>query len=132
MLEKRETPLAKFIKDHADRSERSYEEIAILCGFKTDALVHGFTRGEVRLPLDKVTLLAQAIGCDDKQLFRLTLKAWFSDEIFDQMQDAFLPDPSTGIVERNWLQFIRELIGGELPEMSDQFRRRLRLVLRST
>ena len=131
MLEKQQTPLAKFIEDHANRSEYSYEEIAVLCGFKTDALIYAFMRGEIKLPLDKVAPLAEALGCDGGQLFTLALKAWFSVEMFEQMEEAFLAYPSFDPAELGWLRLIREIFGGKVPEMNDRFKRRLQLVLKS-
>jgi hypothetical protein len=131
MLEKQQTPLAKFIEDNPKRSGYSFEEIGIMCGFKTADLIYAFMRGEIRLPLDKVVPMAEALSCDSGQLFTLALKEWFSQQIFEQMEEAFLAFPSLDTVELGWLKVIRDIFGGKVPEINDRFKRRLQLVLSS-
>jgi len=132
MLTEQQTPLARFIEEHANRSPYSYSEIAILCGFKTDALIYAFMRGEIRLPLDKVAPLAEAIGCDSAQLFVLALKSWFSAELFGQIEECFLESDEEDNIERVWLLAIREIYSGKVPELTVKLRRRLRLVLKTS
>lgn len=131
MLEKQQTPLAKFIEEHANRSGYSYEEIGILCGFKTANLIYSFTRGELRPPLDKIVTLAEVLGCDSGQLFTLAIQEWFPPELFDQMREAFLVYPSLEKEETDWLVTVREIFGGRVPEMNDHLRRRLKLVMKT-
>lgn len=131
MLENQQTPLAKFIEEHANRSGYTFEEIGILCGFKTGNLIYAFTRGEIRPPLDKIVTLAEVMGCDCGQLFTLAIKEWFTPELFEQMQDAFLVYPSLEKAEKDWLTTIREIFGGRAPDMNDHLRRRLKLVMKT-
>lgn len=131
MLEKQQTPLAQFIEEHANRSGYSFEEIGILCGFRTGNLIYSFTRGEIRPPLDKITTLAEVLGCDAGQLFTLAIKEWFSQELFEQMQEAFLVYPSLEKAETDWLATVREIFGGRVPDMNDHLRRRLKLLMKT-
>lgn len=133
MLEEgRQTPLAKFIEEYAKRSGYSHEEIGIMCGFKTADLIYSFIRGDVRLPLDKVAPMAEVLGCDSAQLFALALREWFSPQLFDQMQEAFLVAPNVDPIDLQWLRVLHDIFGGKLPEMNDRFKRRLQLVFKST
>ena len=95
MISENLTPLVKFIKEKALLSERSYSEIAVLCGFKSTATIHLFVRGEVRLPLDKVASMAAAIGCESAELFMLALSEWFTPTLLAQMEQAFLYKPTS-------------------------------------
>jgi hypothetical protein len=128
MLAAQQTPLARFIEQHANRSCYSYEEIAIICGFKTSDVIYAFMRGERKVPLDKVAPLAEALGCDSAQLFLLALRSWFSEELFNQVEECFgaMQDSNA---ERGWLLAIREIFGGEVPEITVKMRRRLQFLI---
>jgi hypothetical protein len=52
-------------------------------------MIYAFMRGEQRVPLDKVTPLSEALGCDSSQLFVLALKTWFSEDLFNQLEKCF-------------------------------------------
>ena len=131
MLEKQQTPLAQYIEEHANRSGYSYDEIGILCGFKTGNLIYAYARGEIRPPLDRIVILAEVLGCDSGQLFTLAIKEWFSAELFEQLQEAFLVYPSLEPAEADWLKTIREIFGGQVPDMNDRRRERLKLVMKT-
>jgi hypothetical protein len=128
MLVAQQTPLARFIEEQANRSCYSYEEIAILCGFKTSDMIYAFMRGERKVPLDKVAPLAEALGCDSAQLFMLALRSWFTEDLFNQVEECFgaMQDNKA---ERGWLMAIREIFGGEVPEITVKMRRRLQFVI---
>ena len=127
MLVEQQTPIARFIQEHAERSCYSYEEIALLCGFKTSDMIHAFTRGERKVPLDKVAPLAEALGCDRNQLFVHALKSWFSPELFNQLEECFGTRQESK-AERGWIAALREIFGGEVPELTGKMRSRLRIL----
>ncbi|MCF6369500.1 hypothetical protein [Rhizobium halophilum] len=129
MLVEQQTPIARFIQEHADRSCYSYEEIALLCGFKTSDMIYMFMRGERKVPLDKVAPLAEALGCDSAQLFVLALKSWFSTELFNQVEECF-GAMHENKAERGWILALREIFGGEVPELTVKMRSRLRILAR--
>ncbi|EJL51628.1 hypothetical protein PMI09_04418 [Rhizobium sp. CF122] len=128
MLAALQTPIARFIEEHANRSCYSYEEIALLCGFKTSDMIYCFMRGDRKVPLDKVAPLAEALGCDSAQLFVLALKSWFSDELFNQLEECFGAMHGDK-AERGWILALREVFGGEVPEITVKMRRRLQILV---
>lgn len=93
MLEKQHAPLAIFIREHAERSGLSYDEIGVLCGFRDGKLIRSFADGKIRPPLDRITALAGGLGCDKRQLFRLAFVELFSQHLFDEMRQMFAEDP---------------------------------------
>jgi hypothetical protein len=129
MLPTQQTPIARFIEEHANRSCYSYDEIALLCGFKTSDMIYCFMRGERKVPLDKVAPLAEALGCDSAQLFVLALKSWFSDELFYQLEECFGAMQADD-AERSWIRALREIFGGEIPEITVSMHRRLQMLVR--
>ena len=129
MLPAQQTPIARFIEEHANRSCYSYDEIALLSGFNTSDMIYCFMRGERKVPLDKVAPLAEALGCDSAQLFVLALKSWFSDELFYQLEECFGAMQADD-AERSWIRVLREIFGGELPEITVSMRRRLQMLVR--
>lgn len=127
MLPAQQTPLVRFIEEHANHSPYSYEELALLCGFKTSDMIYAFMRGERKVPLDKVAPLAEALGCDSGQLFVLALKTWFSDELFNQLEECFGTIKENS-AERSWIVALRETYKGDVPEVTVKMRRRLQIL----
>jgi hypothetical protein len=48
-------------------------------GYDKPNLISMFKRGEARVPLDKIPLLAKALGVDPAHLFRLSLEQYWPD-----------------------------------------------------
>ncbi|OBY05061.1 hypothetical protein BAE36_22190 [Rhizobium leguminosarum bv. trifolii] len=116
--------VAKFIQAHLEISPYTVEEITLLLGFRSPDMVEGFLRGERKVPLDKVLPLADALGCDKRQLFESVLRSWFDIEFLDAIKEIFAGGSST---EQEWISFLRELYGENIPELTPALRRRLRL-----
>lgn len=121
-------PTAKFIETHVKSSPYSVGEIAILCGFKNGEMIEGFITGERKVPLDKVLPLAQALECDRRQLFSLALRSWFGEAFVNDMEDIFGASADSP-AERSWLICLREFYAGQIPEITPNLRRRLRLII---
>lgn len=120
---------AKFIEERLAVCNYSLGEIAYLSGFQSVEMLEAIARGERRVPLDKVLRLADALGCEKRQLFILVLRSWFESEFANTIEDVFTSS-STSSAEQSWLNFLRELYGENIPELTPALRRRLRLFAR--
>ncbi|SSC66251.1 hypothetical protein [Ciceribacter selenitireducens] len=90
-------------------------------------MINALANGDARVPLAKVMTLANALGCDEKQLFVLVLKSWFGSEFVNTLESVF-KDTLASSNEQTWLSFFRDLYGDNLPELNQSLRRRLRLM----
>lgn len=127
MTPAQQTPIARYIEEHANRSCYSYQEIALLCGFKTSDMIYAFIRGERKVPLDMIKPLAEILDCDRKQLFSLALRTWCNEEFFSQLEETFGTAQETE-AERGWLAALREIYGGSVPEITAAMHRRIRVL----
>ena len=59
---------------------KSQREIAREIGYESSNLISMFKRGEARVPLDKIPLLAKALFVDPGHLFRLALQQYWPDK----------------------------------------------------
>ncbi|MBX4954756.1 hypothetical protein [Rhizobium lentis] len=123
--------VAKLIQAHLENSPYSMEEISLLLGFQSPDMVEGVVRGERKVPLDKVRPLAEALGCDKRQLFEPVLRSWFDIEFLDAIKEIFAGGSSSS-TEQEWIRFLRELYRENVPELTPALRRRLRLFARVT
>jgi hypothetical protein len=126
MNSERNSEVAKFIQAHLENSPYTVEEITLLLGFRGPDMVEGFLRGDRKVPLDKVQVLAEALGCDRRQLFESVLRSWFGIEFLDAIKEIFAGG-SSSFTEQEWIRFLRELYGENIPELTPALRRRLRL-----
>lgn len=120
--------VAKFIQDHLETCHYGAGEIALLLGCRSTEMVEGFVRGDLRVPLDKVLPLSQALGCDKRRLFVLVLTSWFGTEFVKTVEEVLAGD-SASAAEQGWISFLRELYGENLPALTPALRRRLRLLV---
>ncbi|MDX0695443.1 hypothetical protein [Sinorhizobium medicae] len=119
--------IAALVQGHLDASPYSVDEVAVLSGFKGPEMLEGIARGDARVPLDKVLLLAQALGCDKRQLLVLVLTSWFGPEFVKTVEEVFIGN-SASAAERDWISFLREVYGENVPALTPALRRRLRLL----
>ena len=71
--------IAKYLDRHIDtlKGVKTQREIAAEIGYEKPNMISMFKRGEVRVPLDKIPLLAKAIDADPAHLFRLALEQYW-------------------------------------------------------
>ncbi|MBB4255286.1 MULTISPECIES: hypothetical protein [Rhizobium] len=129
MKSERNSEVAKFIQAHLENSPYSVEEITLLLGFRSPDMVEGFLSGDRKVPLDKVLPLADALRCNKRQLFESVLRSWFDTEFLDTIKEVFAGGSSSS-TEQEWIGFLRELYGENIPELTPASRRRLRLFAR--
>ena len=120
--------IAALVQGHLDASPYSVGEVAVLSGFQGPEMLDGIARGDLRVPLEKVLPLAQALGCDKRQLFTLVLNSWFGTEFVKTVEEVLVGD-SASVAEQGWISSLREFYGEDVPELTPLLRRRLRLLL---
>lgn len=73
------TTVAAFLKDQIERCGRTQMEISELCGFQRPQMVSMMKSGRTRVPLEKMRVLARAIGADPLAFAKLVLNEYNQD-----------------------------------------------------
>ena len=87
-----DSAIARYLDKQIDslKGVKTQREIAAEIGYDKPNLISMFKRGETKIPLDKIPLLAKAVGADASHLFRLALDQYWPglkptiDEIFER------------------------------------------------
>ena len=87
-----DSAIARYLDKQIDslKGVKTQREIAAEIGYDKPNLISMFKRGETKIPLDKIPLLAKAVGADPAHLFRLGLEQYWLDlkptidEIFER------------------------------------------------
>ena len=76
-----ETAIARYIDKQIDalKGVKTQREIAMEIGYEKPNMISMFKRGEAKIPLDKIPLLAKALHADPAHLFRLALEQYWPD-----------------------------------------------------
>lgn len=76
------TRIAAYLSKTIDAlsSIKSQREIAAEIGYEKPNMVSMFKRGEAKVPLDKIPLLAKALNVDSAFLFRLAMEQYWPDQ----------------------------------------------------
>lgn len=76
-----DSAIAKYIDKKIDelKGVKTQREIATEIGYDKPNMISMFKRGEARVPLDKIPLLAKALGVDPAHMFRLALEQYWPD-----------------------------------------------------
>src|SRR5277367_3924605 len=76
-----DSAIAKYLDKQIDalKGVKTQREIATEIGYDKPNMISMFKRGETKIPLDKIPLLAKAVGADAAHLFRLALEQYWLD-----------------------------------------------------
>jgi len=76
-----DSAVAKYIDKKIDelKGVKTQREIAAEIDYDKPNMISMFKRGEARVPLDKIPLLAKALGVDPAHMFRLALEQYWPD-----------------------------------------------------
>ena len=76
-----DSAIAKYIDKKIDelKGVKTQREIAAEIDYDKPNMISMFKRGEARVPLDKIPLLAKALGVDPAQMFRVALEQYWPD-----------------------------------------------------
>src|SRR6202051_1152482 len=71
--------IAKYIDKKIDelKGVKTQREIAQEAGYETPNIISMIKRGESRVPLEKIPLLAKALGVDPAHMFRLAMEQYW-------------------------------------------------------
>lgn len=114
----RETRLTKFVAEKVDAlsSVKNQRAIAMELGYsRSSTMVSMIRTGQARVPLDKVTPLAKALGVDPIELFKMALEQYWPEN-GPSMEDVLGEEISAN--EREILAYIREVSGGTDPALT--------------
>lgn len=85
--------------------KKTQREIAFEIGYDKPNMISMFKRGETKVPLEKIPLLAKALGVDPIHLFRLGLEQYWPDR---QETIAGMFDQG-GLITNNEFSLIKEV-----------------------
>src|ERR1700733_11682805 len=101
-----DSAIAKYIDKKIDelKGVKTQREIATEIGYDKPHLISMFKRGEARVPLDKIPLLAKALGVDPAHLFRLALEQYWPDrgEIITKLFGRLASENEEEILLKHW------------------------------
>src|SRR5271170_3660497 len=85
-----DSAIAKYIDKQIDalKGVKTQREIATEIGYDKPNMISMFKRGEARVPLDKIPLLAKAMEVNPTHLFRLALEQYWPN-MRDMIADIF-------------------------------------------
>jgi transcriptional regulator with XRE-family HTH domain len=107
-----ETPMAHYLTKQIDALSgiKNQREIAAEIGYEKPNMISMFKRGETKVPLDKIPLLAKALRVDPAHLFRLAMEQQWPgmkvvvDEIFKNIAS----DNETENLLKPWREITKE------------------------
>jgi len=76
-----DSKIAQYLTRQIDalKHEKSQRQIAMECGYAKPNIISMFKRGETKIPLDKVPVLAKALHVDPAHLLRLGMGQYWPD-----------------------------------------------------
>ena len=101
-----DSAIAKYIDKKIDelKGVKTQREIAAEIGYDKPNLISMFKRGEARVPLDKIPLLAKALGVDPAHMFRLALEQYWPhlSEIIAELFGRLASENEEEILLKHW------------------------------
>lgn len=119
------SPVTKYLarQIEAIKGEKTQREIAAEVGYDKPNMISMMKRGEVRVPLDKIPLLAKALHVDPAHMFRLAMEDYWPGRR-DALQKVFGAIVTEN--ERDILAEFRRHFGDKDPALSPELKRRIR------
>lgn len=78
---------AKYLAHQIELSDKTQLEIAHEIGYEKPNIITMFKQGTTKVPINKVPMLAKALGLDPAHLLRLALRE-YAPEILDTIEEA--------------------------------------------
>jgi transcriptional regulator with XRE-family HTH domain len=123
-------PIAQYISKQIDiqgTMGKNQRQIAQEIGYEKPNMISMFKRGEAKVPLDKIPLLAKALGVDPATLFRLGMQQYWPEQ-YKAISEIFGTVVTSN--EAAMLEVIRKATKGNDPSMTGEIERRLKAVFR--
>jgi hypothetical protein len=70
-------------------NDQALEDLAHRLGYKSGKILQAFRSGDLKVPLDRAFELADAIGVDEAEFFRLCMKQFLPEPTYAQFLQAF-------------------------------------------
>lgn len=100
--------VAKYIDQQLALCGRSQRDVAVDCGYSNPNIISMFKNGVTKVPINKVSVLASAIGVDPSFLLRL-LMTEYMPETWDEIQKILGQDKLMSAQEIKLAVHIRDL-----------------------
>jgi transcriptional regulator with XRE-family HTH domain len=101
-----DSAIAKYIDKKIDelKGVKTQREIAQEAGYETPNIISMLKRGESKVPLEKIPLLAKALGVDPAHMFRLALEQYWPDrsEIIAKLFGRLASENEEEILLKHW------------------------------
>ena len=101
-----DSAIAKYIDKKIDelKGVKTQREIAQEAGYETPNIISMLKRGESKVPLEKIPLLAKALGVDPAHMFRLALEQYWPDrsEIIAKLFGRLASENEEEIFLKHW------------------------------
>lgn len=108
--------LALYIDEMMEERALRDKEVAEALGYESGNIIRMVREGKMRLPLEQIPLLADAIGASRKSLMDAAIREYFPDAVRGLIM-AYGHDLTEN--ELAIIQLIRDVSGGSDPEPSD-------------
>ncbi|ESZ11925.1 hypothetical protein [Mesorhizobium sp. L48C026A00] len=93
VLEIRATPISIFIEDRLKELNVNYRDVALVAGFSNADAVYTMMRGHMKVPIDCVPALAEALCSDAVLLLDLALRQFVPPKLLEDLR-KLNPDAS--------------------------------------
>lgn len=116
------SPVARYLTEAIDRSEKTQREIAKAIGYNNPNIITMFKQGLTRVPIDKVPMLAEALDRSPIEFMTIALREYAPHliTVFEQVFGRMVTDNEFEIVA-----FIRSISHGSDPRLSSDRQREL-------
>lgn len=111
-----QSALALYIDEMMEERELKNKEVAEALGYESGKIIRLVREGKMRLPLEQIPLLADAIGASRKSLMDTAIREYFPDAVRALIM-AYGHDLTEN--EMAIIQLIREASGGSDPSPGD-------------
>lgn len=94
--------VAEYLAEKIAACGKTPQEIAEVIGYNSPDVVHAFTHGTAKVPINRIGLLARALEIDSVYFLRLVLSEYMPDvlvAIDDALQVPMLTENERGLIE---------------------------------
>ncbi len=125
----RRTMFAATVERAINASDKTQSDIASMIGYPNPNIITMIKKGTTRLPLEKVSLLATALGLDPAELIRSWFNAYAPDAVASLNEHLGL-----GLTreEKSWVNKLRQTFDGKVPTYNSRWDRQLAQIKAAT
>ena len=112
----------QYLAEKIKNSDKSQRELASLVGFQNPNMVTMLKQGKVKLALDRVPAMAQALKVDPVELFKIALSQFYAPG--DCAALLSIVEQSYSATEKEIIAIVRTASGGA-PDLTEDRKRKL-------